>query len=240
MLLRLECALDCIECVGGHHGTDLHLLGPLADRGTLARHINGRLHHRLAPHHPLRCAGHRHIEEAHYQPARVARLSHVLTRTAPDSDLESAVEVRIELLTCRDVAADVSSPPEVVLLSAVLVNVLTDSALESAVLIGTAADVATDVAEDWLPELAIDVPLELLVEATTPVDAPLLSDVEQRTLPDTDLESAFETFTLSEMALESATLMLDITASAVEAAVEMLPAILSAVLRAVETAVERR
>lgn len=62
--------------------------------------------------------------------------------------MELAVEVRMLFDTCRDVAADVSRPLEVVLLSAVLVNRETESALESAVEMTVPADVATAVAVD--------------------------------------------------------------------------------------------
>jgi hypothetical protein len=95
--------------------------------------------------------------------------------------LESAVEMSVEFDSDRDVAADVSSPEEVVFESAVLVRSDTDSALESAVLIGAAADVATDVADDWLPESAMDVPVELATEARVPADTLTLSEVEVST-----------------------------------------------------------
>ena len=146
----------------------------------------------------------------------------------------------MEFDTCRDVAADVSNPPEVVLLSAVLVNVLTESALESATLIGDAALVASEVIPDWLPESAMDVPVEFATEARVPDDTLLESAVETRMDPLTDLLSATLVFTLTLTALESATLMSVITFTAVLSAAEMLPITRSAVLIAVETAVERR
>ena len=83
-----------------------------------------------------------------------------------------------ELLIERDVAADVSRPAEVVLLLAVLVSVDPDNALESAVLIGVAADVASDVIPDWLPESAMDVPVEFATDARVPEDVPLESAVD--------------------------------------------------------------
>ena len=156
-----------------------------------------------------------------YQPARVARDSHTLTRTAPLVPFESAVDVRVLTDNALLSAVEVSVDTESALLSAVEPRVPPDTLLLSAVEVDVLLTVLFEMTTDTVAESPADVALESVTDAAALPEMALESTVEVVTLFDTDLESATDVFVLLDSAFESVCEMRVITATAVESATDV-------------------